>query len=286
MLAEPPLPTPDGRATREFADGVHMFGDITYATHIGYRPLKLDLYLPPNPGHAPLPLVVWIHGGGYELGNPRTDWTWPDWSRELARLSARGFAVAAVSYRFSGEARWPAQIDDVRSAIVFLRTHADLWALDRTRIYAWGLSAGGHMAALLNTTSAESPANQRVAAAVDWFGPADLTQQHSDGGSDALTRLFGCDHGHCDADALRRASPIAHVSAATPPMLIIHGEADPLVPVAQSQAFADALHRAGVDVALVREPGLGHGFTGATPAQLDAILAQTFAFFETQARGR
>jgi acetyl esterase/lipase len=281
QLAAPPPPAIGDQPARRFPNGVSMYRGITYATIDGFRPLELDLYLPgtARPG-ARLPLVLWIHGGGYEIGNPRADWTWPDWSAVLARLAARGYVVAGVSYRLSGEAHWPAQFDDIRAATAFLRAHAQGWGADPQRIYAWGLSAGGHMAALLGTQSASLPPDQQVQGVVDWFGPTDLARLHSDGTQDALARLFACQDGHCPQAALKDASPVAHVSAVTPPMLILHGQADALVPVDQGRALAAQARQVVAPVEMVELPGLGHGFTGASPAQLEAILARTFAYFD------
>jgi acetyl esterase/lipase len=278
-LYSEPLPNLGDRATREFP-GVNMYGDIIYETVIGYRPLKLDLYLPAKSSGARLPLVVWIHGGGFEVGTPRTDWTWGDWSAVLARLSARGYAVAGVTYRFSGEARFPAQLDDIRAALVFLRKNSGRWNVDPHRVYAWGLSAGGLLAALLGARSDSTSPDQRVEGVVDWFGPADIASHHVDGTDDPDARLLGCKDGRCAASAMREASPVTFVTAQMPPTLIVHGEADELVPVAQGQELYDRIRAVGGRVTILRLPGLGHGFSGASQDTLDGILNKTFGFFD------
>lgn len=279
-LFAPPLPVQTDPATRTFPGGVKMFGDVTYAERTGYRPLKLDLYLPKPSGKAAArPLVVWIHGGGYEVGNPRTDWTYGDWSAVLARLAARGYVVAGISYRLSAEARWPAQLDDAHAALAFLHTNAGRWGIDPARTYVWGLSAGGQLAALLGTLSKDSPAAMQVQGVVDWFGPVDFEAQHASNTNGPESRLFGCTDRPCAPEVLRAASPINHVSPATPPMLIIHGVQDHLVSITQSDAFAERLKARGVDVTYQRLPGLDHGFEGGSKAQQEQILLDTFTFF-------
>jgi len=258
-----------------------MLGDVTYQTISGYRPLKLDLYLPSAklPSH-PLPLVVWVHGGGWMIGNPRADWTYGDWTQVLARLSARGYVVAGVSYRLSGEARFPAQIDDVHAALQFLRQNASHWGIDSNRVYIWGLSAGGHLAALAGMQSAQSKPESRVQGVVDWFGPTDFEALKASASTGAIPELLGCSSKGCTDAVLVAASPVSYVSAQAPPTLIMQGDADQLVPAAQSQELYDRLHAVGVPVKLLRMPGLGHGFTGATTQQLQQLLETTFAYFD------
>lgn len=282
-----PLPGPSDPATLTFANGARMYADITYATRVGYRPLKLDLYLPPfGSTKGPLPLILWIHGGGYEVGNPRADWTaWGtaggDWRQVLARAAARGYAVAAITYRFKREAPFPAQLDDALAALVFLRGHASLWGIEPTRVYAWGLSAGGHLAALLGMRSGgDVPAVEKVQGVVDWFGPTDLVHFDRPGTASSFVTLLGCPASGCSPAALAAASPVTYVTAKAPPTLIIHGEADHLVPVSQGAELAARLRAASADVTYRPLPGLDHGFVGASPAQLEAILQQTFAFFD------
>ena len=174
-LYEPPPPTSESPIAVHYPGGVIQLPQVTYKTITGYRPLKLDLYLPPKTSTAPKPLIVWIHGGGFEMGNPQADWTYGDWTKVLARLAARGYVVAGVSYRLSGEARFPAQIDDVDDAVRFLRLHASQWGVDTSRVYAWGLSAGGTLAELLGTKSATSDPTVRVQGVISWFGASDLS---------------------------------------------------------------------------------------------------------------
>ncbi|MFT4077591.1 MAG: alpha/beta hydrolase [Asticcacaulis sp.] len=280
QLYAAPLPAPSDPDAHHFANGAIMLGNITYKSVPDYRPLQLDLYLPSDkPATQALPLVIWVHGGGYAIGNPRADWTWGDWTQVLARLSARGYAVAGVSYRLKGEARFPAQEEDVRDAIVFLRDHAADWGIDPSRVYIWGLSAGGHLTALTALTNDTAPAAARVQGYVDWFGPTDFTAMAKGSENGTITSLLGCAR-TCSEETLKGASPVNFVTASAPPGLILHGAADTLVPVSQSQALYERLKAAGADVTFESVPGLGHGFTGAAPEQLEDILQRTFSFFD------
>ena len=279
-LFEPPLPTRAEPGPRGFAGDVAYLPDVTYKRVTGFRPLALDLYVPP-PAAQPHPLVLWIHGGGNEIGNPRADWTWGDWRPVLARLAARGFVVAAVSYRLSAEAPFPAAIDDVQDALRFLKTNAARWGADPQRSVAWGLSAGGALAALLGTRCpggtepglAPGQASACVQGVVDWFGPAAFEPLQQ---MPPMRRYLACTDAGCDPATLRAAGALHQVRPGLPPYLIVHGEADPLVTVDHGRRLADALRAAGNPVQLVVHPGLGHGFDGATPAQLEAILQHSF----------
>ena len=241
--------------TRSPADGVRFVGGLEYAAPLGFRPLLLDLYLPPA-GPDPAPLVVFMHGGGWLRGDRAM--VGPGFAAwrpgPLARLAADGFAVASVDYRLSGEARFPAQLEDVAAAVEWLTGHAGEYGFDAGRIVLWGESAGAHLAALLGL---RSPAPTGVRGVVDWYGPADLTAlQEQVGAAGALTddpldtreaRLLGAPVATVP-ELARAASPISHVRAGAPPFLIAHGTADRAVPLRQSEALAAALAEAGADV--------------------------------------
>lgn len=271
VLFEPALPTRAAPGPARYPGDVAYLPDISYKSVAGYRPLKLDLYLPP-PAARPHPLVLWIHGGGFELGNPRADWTWGDWRPVLAELAARGYAVAAVSYRLSAEAPFPAALDDVQDALRFLRAHADQWNLDRRRAVAWGLSAGGGLAALMGTAACSGDAC--VQGVVDWFGPTDFDAAMA--ATPQIRRFLGCGEAVCTPAQREAASALRQVRAGLPPYLIVQGEADPLVTPAHSVRLAQALRHAGGSAELIVYAGLGHGFDGASPARLREILLQTF----------
>jgi acetyl esterase/lipase len=223
---------------------------------------RLDLYA--GKGSGPRPLIVWVHGGGWQSG---------DKSQCLpVRLGFpdRGYSVACVNYRLSVVAPFPAQIEDVRDAIAFLRTNAARYGVDARRFIAWGSSAGGHLVSLAGTTSGSAAftadaVGSAVQAVVDFYGPIDLTAMAttpgytSHGAADsAESKLLGGPVLE-QTEAARRANPVSYVDRGDPPCLIVHGSADPVVPPAQSQLFHDALRAAGVAVELRVLPGAKHG---------------------------
>jgi acetyl esterase/lipase len=259
---------------------VEFIGGLTYAAPLGFRPLLLDLYLPA--GRDLAPLVVFMHGGGWLRGDrSMVSPSFAPWRPgPLERLAAAGFAVASVDYRLSGEARFPAQLEDVSAAVDWLAGHAGEYGFDAGRIVLWGESAGAHLAALLGLRSP----GPSVRGVVDWYGPADLAAlQEQVGAAGALTgdpldtreaRLLGAPVADVP-ELARAASPITHVRAGAPPFLIAHGTADRAVPFGQSEALAAALAEAGADVRLEAVHGADHMWAGVddlTPL-FDAVVA-------------
>lgn len=252
--------------------------DVVYAERIGFRPLALDLHLP---AATPAPVVLFLHGGGWRLGSRRTFVPHRTAEQTFGRIVGAGFAVASADYRLSGEARFPAQVDDVLAAIAWLREHGDEHGLDTARIVVWGESSGAHLAAL----AALAP-SAGVAGVVDWYGPADLTALGRDldpadparFDDDPTTREAGLLGGAVGAlpAAARAASPALMVHADAPPFLILHGEADSLVPFAQSRSLADALRRVEGDVELVGVPGASHFWQGVD--DLGPLFDRSLAF--------
>lgn len=245
--------------------------DIEYA-RFSNESLELDLYLPE--GHGPFPLIIWIHGGGWTSGDKALSPNGPQ-----IRQTARGYAVASINYRLSHQAKFPAQIEDCKAAVRWLRAHSDQYNLDPARIAAWGSSAGGHLAALMGTSGDVSGLegdegnleySSRVRAVVDWFGPTDLLKMSADSlpfpcnfidhdspfSPESL--LIGCAIQTCP-DKTEPANPLRYVSADDPPFLIMHGTRDCLVGPRQSERLADALQAAGVEVSLRLINGAGHG---------------------------
>jgi acetyl esterase/lipase len=248
-------------ANNKLPDGVRVLRDIEYAKP-GVKSQTLDLYLPEKTPAESLPIIVWIHGGGWSKGDKE--------KCPGVFLAAQGFAVSSINYRLSTEAIWPAQADDCRDAIRWLRTHADEHHLDAAHVGIWGGSAGGHLVALLGThdVPADEKVSSKVQAVCDWFGPTDLLTMPpnvlSPGKTlDNLAKANGAillggivkDL----PDKAKDASAIYHVSSDDPPFLIMHGDKDTSVPLEQSQRLADALKKAGVPVTFHIVKGAGHG---------------------------
>jgi acetyl esterase/lipase len=259
--------------------------DLPYVAG-GHERQRLDLYLPPA-AHA-LPLIVWIHGGAFRMGDKAS--ADPDNSAPTRYLS-RGYAIASLNYRLSQHAPFPAQIEDCKAAVRWLRAHAQEFNLDPERFAAWGPSAGGYLAAFLGTAGntrefdvgAHLDRSSRVQCAVDYFGPTDFLQM------DVHRPPYGMLHDAPDSpesqlvggpiqdypDRVARANPITYVTADAPPFLIVHGDTDPLVPHHQSVILAQALERAGAQVEFHTVAGGGHGgFTDPrVPELTEAFLA-------------
>src|SRR5690242_574899 len=211
-----------------YPGGVQSFRDVTYAELSGFRPLTLDLYVPP-PGGAPKPAVAFIHGGAWRHLTARDAGTFRDFPATLASVAARGYVVASVNYRLAGEARFPAAIQDVEMAIQWLRTHAADYNIDSARFIAWGSSAGGQIAALIGTAcgvkALEPPAPEGahgpapspcVQGVIDWYGAVDLESPAPDSKAAArvaasIKAYLGCEPAQCAPGWVRSASPFAYI---------------------------------------------------------------------------
>ena len=244
-------------------------------------PLLLDLVLPE--GRGPFPVVLWLHGGGWFTGDRKLR---PDLRRFFAE---RGFAMASADYRLSGQAPFPAQLFDVRSAVRFLRREAGRYGLDPEAIGAWGASAGGHLAALAGLTGGRpvldgepESGDARVQAVSDGYGPVDLAAVVAAGAESAPPQLSGANAPEARLlggppaelpELAERASPLSYVSGGAPPFHILHGTADALVPHGQSELLHDALVRAGASSELYLIDGFGHGFLNpAGTSDLDRVM--------------
>jgi len=268
-VSPPPLLPPAHDAplppARPAAGGVRLLPGVPYAAIPGIRPLELDLWLPPDDS-SPVPVVLFLHGGGWRVGSRRT--LGPMYAGQdptpFERMAQAGIAVASADYRLSGEAVWPAQLHDAKAAVRWLRARAGELGIDPERIAAWGESAGGHLAALLGLTAGDpalegdvgvtGPPSDVVAVAA-WYAPTDLVGfvDDSDGDpADATTRealLLGGTAVSRPGIAAQ-AGPVTHVSPDAPPVLLLHGAADRFVPCVQSERLYAALVEAGADVEL------------------------------------
>lgn len=259
--------------------------DLVYET-IGTRKLPLDLYRPQS--ETPTPLVIWIHGGAWKSGSKKG-------AGPAIALLDRGYAVASVEYRLSGEAIFPAAIEDCKAAVSFLRSRADQYNLDPDRFGVWGSSAGGHLVSLLGTTNDETrfdthpitrQASPKVQAVCNWFGPSDFLRMndfpsiidHDDPGSPESLFIGGPIQEH--PDLARRANPITYVSKTDPPFLHVHGSADKLVPLNQSELLHAALKQKGVHSELYVVVNGGHGFRGAEESR-EELAKRSIDFFDS-----
>jgi acetyl esterase/lipase len=243
-------------------EGVKVLRDLQYVEE-GHQRNRLDLYLPEK-AKGRLPVVVWIHGGAWMGGSKE--------GCPAVPFAAKGYAVASVNYRLSQHAVFPAQIEDCKAAIRWLRANAGKYGLDPDHIGVWGASAGGHLVAMLGTTGSVKDLegkrgnldqSSRVQCVVDWFGPSDLLSMgggHNNPNSPE-SRLIGGPVQE-NPEKARKASPVTYVSKDSAPFLIMHGDQDNTVPPGQSEVLAEALTKAGVEVKLVVVEGNGHGGPG------------------------
>jgi acetyl esterase/lipase len=260
--------------------------DIVY-TAAGAIPQKMDIYYPRAATKA-APALLYVHGGGWTGGNKGAG----NGTVDTQELVSRGYLVAAIDYRLAPQYLFPAQIEDVKCAVRFLRENAALLGIDPARIGAWGGSAGAHLVALLGTAGLEAGMegtggyagqSSRVQAVVDLFGPADLTVFFGPAGK--LLEVFGTTDPR--SEAARRASPVSWITPDDPPFLIIHGDQDATVPLSQSRILYDRLQAAGVPATLVVVKNGGHSFVpvgGAISPSRTEITKMIADFFDRTLR--
>ncbi|MCS6918029.1 MAG: alpha/beta hydrolase [Chitinophagales bacterium] len=266
---------PDHQGRTEY--DYRIIRDIPFATVDSYE-LKLDLYLPVT--DQKVPVVVWIHGGAFVGGDKGVAWKY------APAYAQRGFAVASVNYRLL-PVRYPAQIQDVKGAIRFLRAQADAYGLDADHIALLGTSAGGMLACQVGVSCGYKPwegtvggntgLSSCVQAVVNCFGSVsyeNITQHRLPMRKEhRMARLLGCslDQDTC-WQKLKEAAPEFHVDSADPPFLILHGERDLTVPVDNSRDFHRILQRAGVSSTLIVDPRFDHDVR-ITLAHFEEIIA-------------
>ncbi|MFZ2490867.1 MAG: alpha/beta hydrolase [Thermoanaerobaculia bacterium] len=269
---------------------VEVQRDITYGV-VGATALKLDLLRPRGLTGVRVPVVVFVHGGGWSSGDKAGG------IGQLTPLVRRGYVGATINYRLSGAAKFPAQIEDAKCAIRYLRANAASLGIDPDRIGVWGSSAGGHLVALLGSTGDVEAWNasggwpgvsSRVQAVADWYGPSNLNTMgpqslpcsgiNHDAATSPEGQLLGCAIPSCP-DRAAAASPVTYVTADDAPTLLMHGTNDCTVPPGQSQELYDALRATGVDATLVFLAGAGHG-----GPEFAAASGMVIEFFDRQLR--
>jgi acetyl esterase/lipase len=273
-------PNPDQTVT--FPGGGVLHRDLVYAAIDGFRPLTLDLYqAPAKPKDTPQPAILFVHGGDWVTGDARHLAGFDDFPATLAALAAKGYVIASVNYRLSSEAHFPAAVQDVKSAVRWLRGHAGDYNIDTTRVMAWGAEAGGQIAAMVGTScgvnalepaadakSKATLASDCVQGVIDWYAPADLASWDTGGAhpsepgaSTHLGAYLGCEAADCAPGLVRAASPLSYISTLSPPFLIQHGSADTRVAPDQSQKLNNALRDQHVPSEVQVYPGAGQDFT-------------------------
>jgi acetyl esterase/lipase len=270
----------------EIPAGVELIRDVEFGTG-GGRPLKLHIVRGENrDAGVRAPAIVYVHGGFWRAGSKETG------IERLIPLAQQGYFCVAVEYRLVQEAIWPAQIEDCKLAVRWLRAHAGEYGIDPARIGVWGASAGGHLAAMLGVAG-DAPQfegnggwgdqSSRVQAVVDQFGIADLVTMGKN----------NIDHNAADAPGSQligglvqenkakaaAASPINYLTADCPPFLILHGTADVIVNVGQGKQLHAAMLAAGLDSMLQLFEGKGHEDLG------DESRRMVYAFFDKHLRG-
>ena len=265
---------------------VTITSDVAYANDDDLQ--KLDLYRPDVDDDVPV--VVYLHGGGWQVGDKTADA-----KERLERLASFGVAVASANYRLVPDATYPTQIHDAKAAVRWLRAHGAEHGLAVDKIGAWGASAGGYLATMLGVSNGDSDLEGAVGqnsqssyvdAVVDWFGQSDLRSNSTRSWlereilnppfEEAFLQVKS-DTPEAE-DALTSASPLLRVTRHAPPFLIVHGDRDRVTPIQESAALHDALVRHGVPSTFVTLGGAGHE---SHTFDREDHLAMTAAFLRT-----
>jgi acetyl esterase/lipase len=254
--------------------------DVIFAS-VGEETLRLDLCLPVE-GEGPFPAVICIHGGGWVSGSRK------QMTQTIEVFARRGYVAVAPDYRLAPKHRWPACIEDVKTAVRWLRGNAGRYRIANDRIGVLGLSAGGHLACLLGVTdrsdglegtAGHADQSSAVQAVVSFSGPTDLTAEElwtKEVRTSNLEPLFGGSP-ETRRDAIRKASPVHYSPRTPPPILLVHGLVDKTVPVAQAHALGKKLRDQGGVVRIMELEGEGHTFAG---PRLTRAIDQMLTFFD------
>jgi len=260
---------PEGQPLRRAVpESVKVERDIVYVKY-GAREVKLDLYLPKKPASEKIPCIVVIHGGGWRSGDKTR------FANIASALAEQGFAAACIGYRLLPEVEFPAPVVDCKAAVRWVRANAAKHGLDPDRIGAIGGSAGGHLVAMLGTSTTvaklegdggNAGVSSRVHAVVAMATPADMTRN--------------AERNKLDKELAVLISPVTHVSKDSAPVLLLHGTEDTLVPMAQSELLLEKYQKAGASAELVKIEGGPHAFWNG--AQFDETMKHAVKFFRAR----
>jgi acetyl esterase/lipase len=260
---------------------VQVESDLVYGKG-GDTDLKLDVAMPKD-GDGPFPTLVCIHGGAWRGGQRQ------DLDKTIEVLAGRGYVAVTVSYRLAPATQFPAQIEDCKAAVRWLRANARKYRIDPQRIGTVGFSAGAHLACLLGTTrkndgfegtGGNPEQSSRVQAVVSFFGPTDLISKNwsEEVEKNILMPFLGASFAD-KPELYKKVSPIVYVTREAPPFLFFHGTEDKLVGIHHSRRLAEKLKSVGVSAKVVEMEGEAHGWRG---DKLLKTIEQMIGFFDEQ----
>jgi len=243
-------------ATSVTGIGMQEIKDLKYAEHVRKKNHLLDLYLPTS-AQKPFPLIIWMHGGAWvSLSNDKSN-------APIAKFVQAGYAVASINYTLANDAPFPAQLTDCQKAICWLVDHASTYGFDTDRIGLLGASAGGHLAAMLETNLDGCTCSVKPRAICLWAPITDLVSLPDQcvdrtakttldplGKDGPVARLLGGPL-KTRLETAAAASPVNHVKGTEAPFLIVHGTEDDTIPLEQSKEFCAVLKKAGVSAKLL-----------------------------------
>ena len=303
-----PRPSVLGQPQVDIGSAIAM-PDIVYSRLPGFRPLRLDVYKPKG-ANKPLPLVIYFHGGGWAGGDPRgAPFSAADGPAWYGDLAAHGYVVASATYRFVNEAKFPAQEQDARAAIRYLRANAAQYGIDPSQVIIMGGSAGGYLATLTALSCGDAsldaparpgpggatpapppPGSECVQGVVDYYPVTDLvslsryanpTGAPYASAQGILGAFLGCAPASCPPAAVQQADVVGRITPRSPPFLIVHGDADTTVPIGESQKFDAALKAKGVSSTFIVIPGASHTFPQVKDDAIRPYTQQIYAWLDS-----